>query len=278
MENEMISLYLSGLSARKICSKFNIGYVRLSRILRLNGVEMRGPSESIKLYYENNPRKHSEETKKLLSTIRKEWLKDNPDKHPWKSKEKFVSEPCENLKRILSESGIVFIEEYQPLQDRFYSIDIVLLNQKIGIEVNGNQHYNRNGELKKYYQERHDNITNDGWYLYEIHYSKCYDDIFIGNLIDSINNKILLEGDELKFIMFEKSPNFCECGSVIRKESTNCRSCSSIKNSIKRRKVDRPKYDILLKDIELSNYSSVGRKYGVSDTTIRNWVKFYEKN
>ena len=44
-----------------------------------------------------------------------------------------------------------------------------------------------------------------------------------------------------------------------------------------RRKVERPPYDQLLQEIEQTNYSAVGRKYGVSDNAIRKWTKMYEK-
>jgi predicted nucleic-acid-binding Zn-ribbon protein len=43
------------------------------------------------------------------------------------------------------------------------------------------------------------------------------------------------------------------------------------------RKVERPPYNILLEEIKNSNYSAVGRKYGVSDNAIRKWISFYEK-
>lgn len=33
-----------------------------------------------------------------------------------------------------------------PLDDRSFSLDIAFPEKKIGIEVNGNQHYERNGE------------------------------------------------------------------------------------------------------------------------------------
>jgi len=36
--------------------------------------------------------------------------------------------------------------------------------------------------------------------------------------------------------------------------------------------------NIILLDLEATNYSETGRKYGVSDNAIRKWVKFYEKN
>jgi hypothetical protein len=39
------------------------------------------------------------------------------------------------------------------------------------------------------------------------------------------------------------------------------------------RKVERPSLDILLKDIEEIGYKGTGRKYGVSDNSIRKWIK-----
>lgn len=43
------------------------------------------------------------------------------------------------------------------------------------------------------------------------------------------------------------------------------------------RKVDRPTYQQLKDEINDLGYSGVGRKYNVSDNSIRKWVKFYEK-
>lgn len=41
------------------------------------------------------------------------------------------------------------------------------------------------------------------------------------------------------------------------------------------RKVERPSYDILMKDIENLGYVQTGKKYGVSDNAIRKWVRKY---
>lgn len=47
---------------------------------------------------------------------------------------------------------------------------------------------------------------------------------------------------------------------------------------IKQRKVkNRPSYEDLLKDVNSMPMTSVGKKYGVSDTAVRKWIKFYEK-
>lgn len=48
-------------------------------------------------------------------------------------------------------------------------------------------------------------------------------------------------------------------------------------NNIVRRKVERPDYVVLLKEIEELGFSATGRKYGVSDNSIRKWVRYYDK-
>jgi hypothetical protein len=128
---------------------------------------------------------HSAETKAILSIKRKNFLKQNPEAHSWKNSDKHNSVPCENVKKFLLDNNYNFIEEFTPLKERFFSIDIAFPDQKIGLEINGNQHYNSDGTLKPYYQERHDLIESAGWRLIEIHYSQCFKNDF---LIDIITN------------------------------------------------------------------------------------------
>lgn len=118
---------------------------------------------------------HTEEVKQMLSEKRKMWLKQNPDLHPWKRSDKFKSVPCEKLKEILRLEGFEFEEEFSPMIDRHFSLDIAFPQSKCGIEVNGEQHYTRRKVLKRYYQERHDLIVSTGWKLLELHYTECYD-------------------------------------------------------------------------------------------------------
>ena len=47
---------------------------------------------------------------------------------------------------------------------------------------------------------------------------------------------------------------------------------------ISQRKVKRPEYGQICDEIKKLGYSGTGRKYGVSDNSIRKWLKFYEKN
>jgi hypothetical protein len=126
----------------------------------------------------------TDSTKAILSKKQKEHLASHPESHTWKRNGKLVSKPCEHLKDYLRSKEIVFIEEWSPLVDRFYSIDIAFPDIKMGIDVNGNQHYNKDGSLKPYYQERHDLIIAAGWKLIELHYSACYNPKVIDSVID----------------------------------------------------------------------------------------------
>ena len=53
---------------------------------------------------------------------------------------------------------------------------------------------------------------------------------------------------------------------------------SNKKEKIKKdrpRKVVRPNKETLIKDVEENGYSATGRKYGVSDNSIRKWLNNY---
>lgn len=49
------------------------------------------------------------------------------------------------------------------------------------------------------------------------------------------------------------------------------------KSQIKQRKVERPSYNQLLEEVKENGYLKTGKKYNVSDNTIRKWLKLYEK-
>ena len=186
----------------------------------------------------------------------------------WKNN-KFISTPCEKLKSIFIENGFNFEAELQPINDRFYSIDIAFIDKGIGIEVNGNQHYNNDKELKDYYKQRKEIIEKKGWKLYDIHYSKIYDNDFIYSLIDLINGSDI--NINLDFSFTIKQENECECGNKIYKynKSGKCVKCSNINN----RKVIRPDIETLEMDVKNLGYTGTGKKYGVSDNSIRKWLK-----
>ena len=145
----------------------------------------------------NKPRKLSEETKQKIREGLARWKKENEQLFLEYSRGK--SKCCENFKQMLRNKNISFIEEYTPfIPDRLYSLDIAFPNEKIGIEINGSQHYTVNGELndktlekQKYFEER-------GWKIFQIYYKQCYTiniDEFSDILALNIHGKSYIQED-----------------------------------------------------------------------------------
>lgn len=74
--------------------------------------------------------------------------------------------------------------------------------------------------------------------------------------------RLTCEGCGIQFEGRFKHQRFCsrDCGQKGRKQG---------------RKVERPPFEQLLREIEATNYCAVGRKYGVTDNAIRKWVRAY---
>lgn len=70
-----------------------------------------------------------------------------------------------------------------------------------------------------------------------------------------------------------KKNYYCECGKIKHKGSKKCFDCD-IRN--RERKIERPLHEQLIAEIEELGYRGTGRKYGVSDNSIRKWVKSYK--
>lgn len=221
-------------------------------------------SENGKLFYS------SLDNRKKTSEKRKEYLKNNPDKHPWRSNNKFKSVPCEKLKQKLLDAEISFVAEFQPLlPDRFFAIDISFPDKKIGIEINGNQHYNSDGTLKPYYQERKDLLVGAGWTIYEYHYSFMYNEVFLIELIKKLKeNHSLGEMDYSFYIKEKNADKICSCGKKIWKDSSSCRSCSNKKSGLKRLQFNISKQE-LEKLIKVHPFTTIGKMFSVSDNAIK---------
>jgi hypothetical protein len=85
----------------------------------------------------------------------------------------------------------------------------------------------------------------------------------------------------------ERRDRACEhCGALFQPRSAVQRYCSHrcSTNSPRHisarpgaRRLERPPYAQLMREIRELGYSAVGRKYGVSDNAIRKWVRAYER-
>lgn len=63
-----------------------------------------------------------------------------------------------------------------------------------------------------------------------------------------------------------------DCGKQINAESVRCDEC----NKKLQRKVERPSKEELSQLLQESNFSAIGRTYGVSDNAVRKWCKYYD--
>jgi len=63
-----------------------------------------------------------------------------------------------------------------------------------------------------------------------------------------------------------------DCGKQIDSHSTRCDECSKKLQ----RKVERPSKEELSQLLQKSNFSAIGRTYGVSDNAVRKWCKYYD--
>lgn len=214
----------------------------------------------------NKSRKHTEEMKHHLSLKRKEWLKNNKDKHNW-NYNKNKSIPCEIIKKHLSDVNVVFVYEYIPFKDRFYSIDIAFPEKKIGIEINGNQHYDKIGKLQKYYQERHDFFENRGWKIYEFHFSSVYNGDVFNNILKILDKSPVICNFDYDFWINNPKTKY-EKHKKQREE----------KNNLKIIKIEIIKENLIKSSINFSKIGWVGdasKIIGCSHQKVNKWMKKY---
>ena len=68
-----------------------------------------------------------------------------------------------------------------------------------------------------------------------------------------------------------KKVNHCiECGKEIDTKAKRCKYCDHLNQ---RKIASRPSKEVLLLEVQENGYCATGRKYGVSDNTIRKWLK-----
>lgn len=226
-----------------------------------------------KLVTENGGHLHSEETKKYLSEQRKHFLLENPDKHPWKNKNKFISKPCEYLKNILQENGFSFLEEYLPLKEHNYSIDIAFPKEKIGIEVNGNQHYKSliTNELSEYYQTRHDLIEAEGWKLLEIHYYNVFIEEEVNKIINLLKNAIANNDNT----SLEEYQDRCHSFILKTKKQEKLEKVKKLKQEKEKTFSERKAYFDNIDTTKWGWITQAGKDLKISRTQVRRWLKKY---
>jgi len=89
------------------------------------------------------------------------------------------------------------------------------------------------------------------------------------------NFSILKEGDK-NYQYLEVKRNKCPICNL--EKFINNKFCSIECARTSQRKIDRPSYETLIKEINELNFEGVGRKYGVSGNAVRKWIKKYKES
>lgn len=125
---------------RDIILKFNLNNNVLYGA-SINGLfKSRTKSEAMKLTNKLKPRIQSDETKKKISESRIKYLKNNPDKVPYKLNHysKGTSYPEKYFDEILKTKNLEYKKE---LPISIYSLDFAFVEKGIDLEIDGEQHY-----------------------------------------------------------------------------------------------------------------------------------------
>ena len=124
-----------GLTWEKLRSKYGVAFAAISKAKERGDFVSRNMSEAQKLV---PGRPLTEETKQKLSIARTKYLKENPDKVPYKLNHysKGQSYPESYFEKWLLNEKISFISEKQI---SIYSVDFFINN--IALEIDGEQHY-----------------------------------------------------------------------------------------------------------------------------------------
>jgi very-short-patch-repair endonuclease len=272
--NNIVIDYVDNLfSYKEISEKYKINRGNIKRIL---GDNVRSKSESNKISRIKNPEKfkHTEESKAKLREARLKWMKENPEKTAWRQAN--MSYPEKLFKNKVEE--LELHKKYLIIRERSffpYFIDFAFENEKVAIEIDGKQH--ELPERKESDQEKDDLLMKDGWKVYRIEAKQILE-----RLDDVMMEVIKFIGDSKTF---EKCGliTYKEYKSEKRKELKEQRERNGgltdkqIEDKLKSRKVERPPLEILLKEVDELGYLGMGRKYGVSNTAIKKWIKWYKK-
>lgn len=125
-------------------------------------------SRSDKLSNVGKNRKLSDETKKKISESRKKYLLENPDMVPYKlnhsSKESYPEKYFSEL--FLKEN--IKVERYYYVS--IYELDFCVIDKKIDIEIDGEQHFVDDG-IRKSDENRNKYLQNLGWTIIRIRWS-----------------------------------------------------------------------------------------------------------
>ena len=269
-ENIRQDYILNHLSLREVCKKYNIkSKLYVQKLLK---TEMRNVSEATALAHKKYPDsfKHTEETKQKIREGRIRHMKEHPEDTAWRLRnEPSYPEKC-FIKFLITEGyDKRFLIEREKSMFPFF-IDFAFTDIKLAVEIDGSQHI-LNNERRQKDIIKNQTLLDNGWKVLRISEDVVKNDwkLLSRKIEDAINDNNITF-DTVGIIKQPKQYKKVE-------RDKNGRSKRQNEASFRQRKVvDRPTKEQLLREIIESSFTEVGKKYDVSDNTIRKWCKFYK--
>ena len=262
--------YDEGGTYRLIYERFNVCVATIAKAVKKGKLKTRNNSEA-QLCSKHKFRKHSEETKLKISESRKRYLKENPDKVPYvlNHYSKGDSYPEKYFEECFRGANIV--KKFRFLN---YELDFAEIEKKVNIEIDGDQHF-LDKRIMIHDEKRNEILSQLGWTIFRVKWSEfqklCPQEKrrIVAALIKTkepkVNCVLYIKGNPQK----DKILEYQKRQKIKTKKTVGPRP--------ELRKVKRPAYEDLIKELNESNFCAVAKKYGVSDNAIRKWIKIYEK-
>lgn len=225
-----------------------------------------------------NSSKNSEIVKSKIREARVNYLKKTRgNDSAWDRRSRgLMSRGEEKLHTIFEKNGIY--EKYDVVNEYCespYFIDFAFINERVAVEFDGKCHFSYGNKRIQHDIKKDEFLNTKGWRIYRVPFFEI-DTFDLKNLINFIGDTIISNNFNtlIKYNNYlERCGTYCLCGKVKYHKSTLCQLC----NSFKTRRVIRPSFEELINDVENLGYLGTGRKYGVSDNSIRKWIKFYKQ-
>jgi len=259
----------------KFCGYENENYFKLGGHVTTCKLNPNYENRIVRLTEIGKDKKHTEETKKKISIARIKYLTENPDKVPYllnhSSKESY---PEKYFTEVFENEGLLITKKYRI---KLYELDFCIPEKKIDIEIDGNQHY-YDDKIVESDKRRTKFLEENGWDIIRINWANYQSMTYEGKSdyvkeLKGYINRLTNEKPTISIVKTKKGKDLCKCGEQKWKSSKICGKC----NTITQRKVERPPFEQLIKEVEELGYCGVGRKYGVSDNSIKKWIKAYKK-
>ena len=258
--------YINGTSINTLAKKHKCGSAKIIEII---GNLKRNKSEAGKI---KKPMKHSEQSKEKLRIARLKYMKENPHKTAWRSKNPSYIEKC--FKSYIIDNK--WNEEFLITTEKSifpYFIDFAFENEKVAVELDGTQHLNK--EIIERDFNKDQKLNESGWSVYRITGGA------IKNNMTNTMNELYLFLKSKQTIIINISVGINDYKKIPKLDRLSRKGIHRTENenigSYNQRKVkNRPEFYQLLKDITNLGYKGTGKKYNVSDNCIRKWIKRYQ--